>query len=264
MPEHSTTATVGSNVVGCDLINAYLDSVEQALISAGAPRTDRLQVLQDLEAQIADMLAQQPRPLTEDIVHSVIAQLEPPSHFAANYANGKELNAAETRPSRSQSRFRWPMIAAAGCASVLIGYVFLMLAAAIGAAGPAVGMIAMLLLIGIAVTPLAIWKSIKQSRAGLALPADRNLVLRTAIVYAAVVPTSLLLLACAATQGIIMIPIGMVAFVYFQYALVRRLWHRLNDTLPPQPTPGADNNNSTARSTSTPMSFSSAMSMPAI
>ncbi len=79
-----------SSAVGRAAIDAYLDSVELALIAADAPRIDRLQVLQDLEAQIADMLAQQPTPLTEESVRSVLDKLEPPSHFAATYGNGKQ------------------------------------------------------------------------------------------------------------------------------------------------------------------------------
>src|SRR5262245_4284599 len=81
-----------SSAVGRAAIDAYLDSVEQALLAAHAPRGDRLQVLQDLESQIADMLAVGPQPLTEEIVQSVIAKLEPPSHFAATYGNGNNSN----------------------------------------------------------------------------------------------------------------------------------------------------------------------------
>src|SRR5262245_33034613 len=44
------------DAVGRAAIDAYLDSVEQALFAVHAPRGDRVQVLQDLESQIADML----------------------------------------------------------------------------------------------------------------------------------------------------------------------------------------------------------------
>src|SRR6476660_8294535 len=98
-----------SSTVGRAAIDAYLDSVEQALLAAHAPRADRVQVLQDLESQIADMLAVGPQPLTEEIVQSVIAKLEPPSHFAATYCNG---NGKEPRPAwvtqfARRSSFRW-------------------------------------------------------------------------------------------------------------------------------------------------------------
>ena len=83
MTENSTSG------VGRAAIDAYLDSIEQALLAAHAPRSDRVQVLADLEAQIADMLAREPQPLTEEVVKAVIARLEPPSHFAAMYGNGK-------------------------------------------------------------------------------------------------------------------------------------------------------------------------------
>ena len=84
MTDNSTSA------VGRAAIEAYLDSVDEALIAAHAPRSDRMQVLQDLESQIADMLVQQPQPLTEEAVHALIQTLEPPSHFAATYGNGKQ------------------------------------------------------------------------------------------------------------------------------------------------------------------------------
>ena len=80
MTEHSFAPDIS-----CDPIDVYLDAVERAMTAAHAPRTDRLQVLQDLEAQIADMLAQQEQPLTDEAVCAVIAGLEPPSHFAENY-----------------------------------------------------------------------------------------------------------------------------------------------------------------------------------
>jgi hypothetical protein len=259
MTENSASATIG-----CDAIDAYLNSVEQALVAAGAPRTDRLQVLQDLEAQISDMLAQQPQPLTEEMVHAVIVKLEPPSHFAATYANGKEPVAPKLRRSFTLSNRRWPMIAAAGCASILLGYILLLLAAAVGAHGPAIGMIAILLLVGTVMTPLAIWQSIKQMRAEPAMLHDRKLVLSSAVIYAAVVPTSLILLACAATEGGIMIPIGMIASVYFQYILVRSLWRRMNDTLPPQTTAGSRDNGASGQTATTPMNFSTALTMPAM
>jgi hypothetical protein len=266
MTENETSAPVAGNsaaangTVGCDAIDAYLNSVEQALITAGAPRADRLQVLQDLESQISDMLAQFPLPFTEEIVQSVIAKLEPPTHFAATYGNGKEPVAAKVRRSIALPECRWSMIAAAGCASILMGYVLLLLAAAVGAHGPVIGLIGILLLVGTIVTPPAIWQSVKQLRAEPATLTNRNLVLRSAVIYAAVVPTSLLLLACAATQGMIMIPIGIIASVYFQFLIVRRLWRRMNDTLPPQPT----NNDTPARGAATPMNFSTALSAPAI
>ena len=72
----------GDRAIGRATIDAYLDSVEQALMAAHAPRSDRLQVLQDLESQIAEMLAREPAPLTEESVRSVIEKLEPPRHFA--------------------------------------------------------------------------------------------------------------------------------------------------------------------------------------
>ena len=111
-----------SPTVGRAAIDAYLDSVEQALMSAHAPRSDRLQVLQDLESQIADMLTQQPMPLTEESVRAVLDKLEPPSHFAATYGNGTQTNPSAPSPSRFARlpRAPWPMIAAASCALLCV------------------------------------------------------------------------------------------------------------------------------------------------
>src|SRR4026207_1633446 len=84
MTENSTSD------VGRATIDAYLDSVEEALLAANAPRGDRVQVLADLESQIADMLAQEPAPLTGEMVKWFIEKWEPASHFAAMYGNCKQ------------------------------------------------------------------------------------------------------------------------------------------------------------------------------
>ena len=111
MSENSSSAHVS-----CDPIDVYLDAVERAMTAARAPRTDRLQVLQDLEAQIADMLAQQPQPLTDEAVCAVIANLEPPSQFAADYASEKETtDATPASPTGPLSRNRWAVAAAISC-----------------------------------------------------------------------------------------------------------------------------------------------------
>src|SRR5262245_905019 len=114
-----------SSAVGRAAIDAYLDSVEQALLAAHAPRADRTQVLQDIESQIADMLAVGPQPLTEEIVQSVIAKLEPPSHFAANYVNGSaSVNSPQPAWRIQIARrpvIRWPIVAELSCASLAFG-----------------------------------------------------------------------------------------------------------------------------------------------
>ena len=103
--------------IGRSVIDAYLDSVEQALLAANAPRSDRAQVLEDLDSQMADMLG--PQPLTEEIVRAVIARLEPASHFAAMYGNGKQPRVAAPVQVSSPRGIRWSYIAAA-CFAVSI------------------------------------------------------------------------------------------------------------------------------------------------
>src|SRR6476660_2243810 len=119
-----------SSTVGRAAIDAYLDSVEQALLAARAPRGDRVQVLQDLESQIADMLAIGPQPLTEEIVQSVIAKLEPPSHFAATYGNGNEPRPAWAAHITRRPHIRWPLVAALSCACLPVGCLLGLLASA--------------------------------------------------------------------------------------------------------------------------------------
>jgi hypothetical protein len=247
--------------VSSDPIDVYLDAVERAMTAARAPRTDRLQVLQDLEAQIADMLARQPQPLTDEAVCAVIASLEPPNHFAENYGNDEEPVTADVRRSLSLPKRRWPMIAAFAGASFVLGYVLLLLAAAVGAHGPVIGFILLVLLNGASLTPFALWRSVKQLRSDPARLPDRKLVMRTAAIYAVVASTTILLLACFATNGYILIPIGLATCAYLEYMLIRRLWQRMNDTLPPQPT---STNGAPKERPTQPVNFSTAMSMPAM
>jgi len=249
-----------SSDVGGAAIDAYLDSVEQALLAAHAPRGDRVQVLQDLESQIADMLASGPQPLTEEAVQSVIAKLEPPSHFAATYGNGREARAAwgvESAVSEIARRswIRWPWVAAVSCTCLGLGCLGVLLTN--GPNGPDGILIALLLLVGFALTPLALWKAAKQLQAEPGDRRDRNLVLISALVYAVVVPALVMGFFTLATHGFLLVPFGLGAFVYLQYVLVRRLHRRLSDALPPQP--GGD----AAAHTGAP-AVGSAMSMGAV
>ena len=258
MTENSSSA-----VVGCESIDSYLDSVEQAMIAANAPRGDRLQVLQDLESQIADMLSQQPPPLTEEIVQSVIEKLEPPSHFAETYANGKEAGSPIIARSGPMAYSRWAAVSAISCAAIPVSCLFLTLAATGDVHGPVLTLMAMPMLIGFVLTPIALWNAFKQLRAEPAQHLGRELALRSMSGYCVAVPTLLFLLACAATGGYILFPLGVAAFVYLQYLLVRRLWRRVADTLPPQPTSGPANAVHERHPTSR-ASFSNLKSMAAI
>ncbi len=246
-----------SSAVGRAAIDAYLDSVEQALLAAHAPRADRVQVLQDLESQIADMLAIGPQPLTEEIVQSVIAKLEPPSHFAATYGNGKEPRPAWGTQFARRSSFRWPFIAALSCACLPFGGLLVLLASGMHLKGPVVVVLVLMVFVGFVLTPLALWRAVKQLQAQPDHPRDRDLVLKSALIYCVIVPVLLMGFFTLATHGLILIPFGLAAFVYLQYMLVRRLHRHLSETLPPQPAGDA-----TAH-TAAP-SVGTAMSMPAV
>jgi hypothetical protein len=228
--------TENSSTVGRAAIDAYLDSVELALIEADAPRIDRLQVLQDLEAQIADMLAQQPLPLTEESVRAVVEKLEPPSHFAATYGNSKQP--ASPTPKAAPSRFPqmprvpWPSISAASCAVLVVTFLLMMFAAASNAHGP-VELFSFLVVVSLFTTPIALWMAYRQLRAYPDM-AGRDFVAKSITICAALALALLMLFGAAMTQGFILMALGVAAFIYIEYVLIRRLWRHLAETLPSQ------------------------------
>jgi hypothetical protein len=230
-----------SSAVGQAAIDSYLDSVELALIDSDAPRSDRLQVLQDLEAQIADMLAGQPTPLTEESVRAVLDKLEPPSHFAATYGKPNVSTAPTSSAPRRSFRLTrpdWPIIATVGCAILVLGLVFGLVAANSGPNDLWIFLALACLLVGFVLTPIAIWKSYKRLRAEPGAP-GRDLVLNSTIVYSVVVPILLMCFITALTEGFALILLGVALFFYFQYVLVRRLWRRMSDALPARPASAA-------------------------
>jgi hypothetical protein len=224
-----------SSAVGRAAINAYLDSVELAMIAADAPRIDRLQVIQNLESQIADMLAGQPSPLTEESVRGVLDKLEPPSHFAATYGTGKQsASPTAAAPSRvvRLPRISWPMIAAGSAAILLLGCLFGLLAINSGPNDLLILLMLLCLLVGFVLTPFAIWKAYNQLLAQPGAP-GRALVLNSMIVYSVIVPALLMCFITAITEGYALFLLGIAAFFYFQYLLVRRVSRRLDEALPP-------------------------------
>jgi hypothetical protein len=257
-----------STVVGRDAIDAYINAVEQALITANAPRPDRLEVLQDLESQIAEMLAQRPQPLTEEVVQSVIEKLEAPGVFATAYADIDQPQAATAsrlpatrRTLRARfTNVRWSTAAVMSCALIPLGCVLLLLSTTANDRGPAEAA-TILLLLAIAVTPIPLWKSFQQLRTEPAQDHGRQLTMWAAIVYCALVSTLLLAVSCGVTHGNILFPLAAGAFIYFQYVFLRRLWKRMDATLSPMTTTTNPREPSAA---ATPMRFTSAISTPAI
>ena len=252
-----------SSAVGRAAIDAYLDSVEHALLAAHAPRGDRVQVLQDLESQIADMLAVGPQPLTEEIVQSVIAKLEPPSHFATTYGNdsgnGNASGPAWHIQIAPRPVIRWPIIAQLSCACLCLWLPVVFIARMMFPVphGAVLALVALMLLVGFAFSPFALWKAVEQLRAQPDRTRDRGPLLKSALIYCVVAPLLLIGMFALITHGYIFIPIGLAAFIYMQYLLIRRLHRHLNETLPLEPAGDA-----TAH-TPAP-SVSTAMSMPAV
>jgi hypothetical protein len=103
-------------------LNKHLDAVEAVLLAAVRSREQRRAVIDDLETQILDMLAQRtPRPSTAD-VEAVLASLDPPSRYAEG--SPSVVPPSVPAPLASGSAPRWSRTAAAAmiCAvlSVLI------------------------------------------------------------------------------------------------------------------------------------------------
>lgn len=236
-----------NSAVGRAAIDAYLDSVDEALIAAHAPRSDRMQVLQDLESQITDMLSQQPQPLTEEAVQAVIKTLEPPSHFAATYGNGKRPAAPSVDLYLRFPQIRWPLAAAINAALLPLACLLMWFAEATRARGPFVGLPLMLMfLLGFAFTPLAIWKARKQLLAATENSRDYGLFVKSIIVYGAFAPALLAMVAAFASDGAVLIPFGIVAFVYIQYLAIRRIYRYMTDGVPqsaPSPSTATSNGN---------------------
>jgi hypothetical protein len=229
MTENSTSDIVRMT------IDAYLDSVEEALLAANAPRGDRVQVLADLESQIADMLAQQPAPLTEEIVKSVIEKLEPASHFAAMYGNCQQPRTDQSREVVDPvlDKIRWSRVAIACFVLPLFGtsleFAFHFLYHVGNGAVLVLSIVA-----GLIATPFALAMAYWQVRARPGRFPDRNLVVNMIVGFAAVAPAFAMIVLTEWTYGLVLIPFGFVAVVYLQYTFVRRVCRHMVNALPPQ------------------------------
>jgi hypothetical protein len=213
---------------GRAVIDEYLDSIERVLIAAHAPRSERTQVVQDLESQIADMLASAPQPLTEDAVRAVIARLEPPEHFAATYGNGqKETAKSETKAAGwSAPKIGWVYAAAISTGLIPLA-VLLGVAAFEGRAAALGGLLLLIALMAAVFAPYALVRAARDLESPPPSATKRATVLVAAMTYSIVVPLLLLYIAVGVTHGAVLMAMGLLAFFYFEYLLLRRVYRRL-------------------------------------
>jgi hypothetical protein len=260
MTENSTSD------VGQAAIDNYLDAVEQALIAAHAPRSDRVQVLHDLEAQIADMLAREPQPITQEIVQAMIAKLEPTGHFAATYGNGKQPPIAPSGSRRAFSKMRWSHASAACFGVFVLGCLLLLgleqrIPIILSLFRHNLEVVQLLILFGFLATPCALAMAYRQLHAQPDRCSDRDFVLNLASGYVILASTFLILLSSEWTHGFVLISLGVAALIFLQYTLVRHLRRLLRSALPPE-SPSASSQE--PRASETGLSVGVAMSMPAM
>jgi len=227
MSENSTSD------IGRVVIDTYLDSVEQVLLAAHAPRSDRAQVLQDLESQIAEMLAKTPGPLTEEMVQSVIGKLEPPSHFAASYANGKQPSIAMPPRFARSLQVRWSHVAVV-CIAVAVFGPLSELTYLIAGGNSGGEVLTLSILFGLVATPFALALAYQQILARPGQFPDRDFVTKLITGYAIIAPAFVMIVLTEWTYGLVLIPFGVVAVVYLIFKFVKRLLGFLAETLPPQ------------------------------
>jgi hypothetical protein len=205
-------------------------------VTAGAPRADRTQVLQNLETQISEMLADHTLPFTEDVVRAVLGKLEPPSQFAATYRNEREATRSALGLLRRPPRLSWPLTATMSCGLLTVGCLLLLLSS-VGRSHALALSGACLVFVSLVLTPFALWRGFQQLRARPRQRSGRNLLLKSTIVYGTLAPALLMALVTATTQGYVLLPLGAAAFVYIQYLLIRWIWQRMSEALPSAPVP---------------------------
>ena len=91
-----------------------------------------------------------------------------------------------------------------------------------------------LVVVSFVFTPIPLWMAYRQLRAHPDMP-GRDLVRTSSTVYIALALALLMLFLAAITEAFGLIALGVAAFVYFEYLLIRRVWRYLAEALPPQP-----------------------------
>lgn len=248
--------------IGHAAIDAYLDSVEQAMLAVHAPRRDRMQVLEDIESQIADMLAEQPTPLTEDAVRDVIGKLEPPSHFATMYGNGRQPRAANAVSARSAWRWPspWPALMGVPWTRVAVVSISLMVASAllivfyllVNRRPPSPELLVFSLFATFCAATGTLVAAYWQFRTRSKWLQERDLFVNCVTVYAVVVSLFLIFMLTIATDGAALVPIGILGLLYILYAFVQWMRRWLKAALSQEPVP-AHNDAAEFRQTAEPI-----------
>lgn len=223
----SVHASPTDSAVGADRIDAYITSVERVLMHAAVPAAERVQVLDDLETQIAEMLASEPLPISDDTVAAVIARLEPPSHFAAAYSVNPQSTSTPSQHPAARTYSPWVLFAAGSCAMIGFSCLLLLLFAASEVSPPVATTVVLFLLTCAVLCPLALRKGLAQLRSAPERYYGSTLATGTALVYWTAIPLLGLLFVCVLTEGMVLFPLGLLAFAYVHYRLLRRLHLRL-------------------------------------
>ncbi len=126
MDQANSQPEQGRSALGQNRIDQYLDLVERTLMMANAPRSDRMQVIQDLESQISEMLAASSEPRSDALVIEILQRMEPATHFAAMYGQAEAMTQPPSRQlkPRGPHMSRWILAAAA-----MVGFLILTLLA---------------------------------------------------------------------------------------------------------------------------------------
>jgi hypothetical protein len=104
-------------------LDAHLDAVEDALIAAGSSRERRRGVVDDLEAQITDMLAARSEaPMLADL-EAVLATLDPPAAYGQSTAGAPPSAPPRPVTPAPMARPRYSRAAIAGLICILVSLI---------------------------------------------------------------------------------------------------------------------------------------------
>lgn len=189
-----STAKLDAAVQRC--IDDHLDLIDEALRGSGMSRSERQSILDDVQTQILDMLAERTEgdPTVED-VRAVIAELDPPE----SYATGDDVFTERlVPPPQAGSEPRFSKLAIIGAFWGSLPFVFVLLAVLVaslarkGGPSPALG----LLILNVLLLPLGLvaltapfsttilgWIAVAQIRYSVGKLHGLGLALANALVY---------------------------------------------------------------------------------